>query len=82
MRAGMNVRWTTEAFKDLDEIENFIALDNPERAYTFIEELLDFGDSLGEFAYKGTQAKWTKETKPCFIAVLSFSISNGKIANV
>ncbi len=58
----MNVRWTTEALKDLDEIENFIALDNPERAYTFIEELLDFGDSLGEFAYKGTQAKWTKDT--------------------
>ena len=37
----MNVRWTMEALNDLDEIENFIALDNPERAYTFIEELLE-----------------------------------------
>ena len=34
----MKVRWTAEALKDLDEIEDFIAIDNPERAVTFIEE--------------------------------------------
>ena len=56
----MTVRWTKEALKDLEEIEDFIAQDDLERAYTFIEELLDFGDMLGNFPEKGTQAKWAK----------------------
>ena len=70
----MKVRWTAEALKDLDEIEDFIAIDNPERAVTFIEELLDFGDSLGNFAYKGAQAKWTKDSniKECFYEEYTF----------
>lgn len=58
----MKVRWTIEALNDLDDIENYIARDNPERALTFVEELIEFGDSLGDFAYKGSQAKWTKDT--------------------
>jgi plasmid stabilization system protein ParE len=58
----MRVSWTKEALNDLDDIEDFIAIDNPERAVTFLEELIDFGDSLGNFAYKGTQAKWTKDS--------------------
>ena len=58
----MRVRWTVEALKDLDDIESYIARDNPERAITFIEELIDFGDSLADFAYKGTQAKCTKDS--------------------
>ena len=57
----MNVRWTYEALEDLDEIEAFIAEDNPERAISFINELLDFGDSLGNFPEKGVQAKWTSD---------------------
>ena len=57
----MNVRWTVEALKDLDEIEIFIARDNPERAVAFINDLIDFGDSLGNFPEKGTQAKWTTD---------------------
>ncbi|MCR5848536.1 MAG: hypothetical protein K6G75_10520 [Lachnospiraceae bacterium] len=28
----------------------------------FVNELIDFGDSLGNFANKGTQAKWTNDT--------------------
>ena len=34
----MKVRWTIEALNDLDDIENYIARDNPERALTFVEE--------------------------------------------
>jgi len=56
----MTVRWTKEALNDLEEIESYIARDSLERAYTFIEELLNFGDTLGNFPEKGTQAKWTK----------------------
>ena len=58
----MSVRWSVEALRDLDEIEEFISRDNPERAITFVGELLDFGDSLGDFSYKGAQAKWTKDS--------------------
>lgn len=58
----MIVRWTKEALKDLDEIENYIAQDSLERAYAFIEELLNFGDKLGDFPEKGTLAKWTKDS--------------------
>ena len=58
----MNVRWTYEALNDLDEIELFIAQDDPERAVSFVGELIDFGDSLGNFPEKGTQAKWTTDS--------------------
>ena len=58
----MNVKWTVEALNDLEEIELFIAKDNIDRALSFVNELIDFGDSLGNFANKGTQAKWTNGT--------------------
>lgn len=51
-----------EALNDLEEIELFIAKDNIDRALSFVNELIDFGDSLGNFANKGTQAKWTNDT--------------------
>ena len=57
----MKVRWTYEALKDLDEIEEYIALDDSGRAYDFINELIDLGESL-EFDWKrGTMAKWTND---------------------
>jgi plasmid stabilization system protein ParE len=46
----MNVKWTVEALNDLEEIELFIAKDNIDRALSFVNELIDFGDSLGNFA--------------------------------
>ena len=58
----MNVKWTVEALNDLEEIELFIAKDNIDRALSFVNELIDFGDSLGNFSNKGTQAKWTNDT--------------------
>ena len=58
----MSVKWTVEALNDLEEIELFIAKDNIDRALSFVNELIDFGDSLGNFANKGTQAKWTDDT--------------------
>lgn len=36
----MNVKWSGPAIADLDDIERFFALDNPERAVTFIMELI------------------------------------------
>ncbi|MCM1246731.1 MAG: type II toxin-antitoxin system RelE/ParE family toxin [Roseburia sp.] len=56
----MNIIWSALAVEDLNGIEEFIARDNPARAVSFINELIDLGDSLsieGE-AWKGTPAKW------------------------
>lgn len=56
----MNIIWSALAIEDLNDIEEFIARDNPTRAVSFINELIDLGDSLsmeGE-AWKGTPAKW------------------------
>ncbi len=52
------------AIEDLNDIEDYIARDNPARAVSFVDELIDLGDSLsneGE-AEKGTQAKWIRDT--------------------
>ena len=46
----------------LHDIELFIAEDNPERAISFVDELIDFGEEPGNFPEKGTQAKWTTDT--------------------
>lgn len=57
----MRVRWTRPALKDLDEIENYIALDDVGRAVDFVEKLIDLGETL-EFDWeRGTRAKWTKD---------------------
>lgn len=55
----MRVRWTRPALKDLDDIENYIAQDDVGRAVSFVDKLIDLGESL-EFDWeRGTQAKWT-----------------------
>ena len=58
----MKVSWSKPAIADLDDIEEFIALDDPERAVVFIMELIDLGESLASdgTAERGTPAKWTK----------------------
>jgi toxin ParE1/3/4 len=38
----MRLIWTQEALEKLIEIETFIATDNPERAKTFIDELIEY----------------------------------------
>lgn len=60
----MKVKWSELALEDLDNIENYIALDNPERAVSFIMELIDLGDPLADqgMAQKGTPAKWTDDS--------------------
>jgi len=59
----MKVNWSKPALADLDDIESFIALDNPERAFSFIMELIELGDSLAAdgMAERGTLAKWTND---------------------
>lgn len=57
----MRVRWTRPALKDLDDIENYIAEDDVNRAANFVDKLIDLGESL-EFDWeRGTQAKWTND---------------------
>ena len=57
----MRVRWTKPALEDLDDIENYIALDDVGRAADFVDKLIDLGESL-EFNWeRGTQAKWTSD---------------------
>ena len=58
----MRVSWTRPALKDLDDIENYIALDDVGRAADFVDKLIDQGESL-EFNWeRGTLAKWTEDT--------------------
>lgn len=56
----MTVIWSDLAVEDLNDIEQFIARDNPERAVSFIMELIDCAESLGIKGQekKGTLAKW------------------------
>ena len=42
----MTVIWTREAVEKLNEIEEFIGTDNPERAETFINHLIERGESI------------------------------------
>ena len=42
----MTVIWTREALEKLNEIEEFIGTDNPERAETFINYLIERGESI------------------------------------
>lgn len=61
----MNIIWSALAIEDLNDIEEFIARDNPTRAVSFINELIDLGDSLnmeGE-AWKGTPAKLSRQLR-------------------
>ena len=57
----MRVRWTKPGLEDLDDIENYIALDDAGRAADFVDKLIDLGESL-EFNWeRGTQARWTSD---------------------
>ena len=42
----MTVIWTREALEKLYEIEEFIGTDNPERVETFINYLIERGESI------------------------------------
>ncbi len=45
----MKVFWTENAARRLAEVEEYIARDNPGRAATFVDELIDAAERLGEF---------------------------------
>ena len=49
----MNVVWTRRAIERLDEIEGFIAGDNPENVKAFVERLIARGGSLSDFHARG-----------------------------
>ncbi len=42
----MELRWSREALDRLTEIEEFIAKDNPERAASFVDALVDHVDAI------------------------------------
>ena len=41
----MGISWSHEALERLTEIEEFIARDNPVRAFTFVDELVDHAET-------------------------------------
>jgi plasmid stabilization system protein ParE len=43
----MKVVWTAAAQADLAEISDYIAARNPQRAVSFINEIVDAGDAIG-----------------------------------
>ena len=46
----MIVSFNDEALRDLEDIGNFIARDNPRRAATFVDELVDKCIDIGAFS--------------------------------
>ncbi|OQX95259.1 plasmid stabilization protein [candidate division KSB1 bacterium 4572_119] len=44
----MTVLWTREALEKLSEIEEFIGTDSPRRAETFINFLIEHGESISQ----------------------------------
>lgn len=44
----MTVIWTREALEKLNEIEEFIGADSPERAETFIDYLIEHAESISQ----------------------------------
>jgi len=49
----MKIIWSRTALQSLIEIEEFIAKDNPVQAEKFINKLIDCGDSIKDFPFKG-----------------------------
>jgi toxin ParE1/3/4 len=49
----IKVVWTQEALNRLIEIEEYISIDNPERAVKFVNNLINKGDSIAHFPKKG-----------------------------
>ncbi len=49
----MKVVWSKEALRQLIAIEQFISRDNPDRAVKFINRLIDRGEKVKDFPYKG-----------------------------
>jgi toxin ParE1/3/4 len=49
----MKVRWTHESLDRLIEIEAFISKDSPERAGSFINSIIECGESIAENPHMG-----------------------------
>lgn len=49
----MKVIWSQESLKQLIEIEIFIAKDSPGRAAKFINKLIEHGEKIKDYPYKG-----------------------------
>jgi toxin ParE1/3/4 len=44
----MNVLWMPAALAELSEIRDFIAADDPERAISFVTEIMDAGEAIAD----------------------------------
>ncbi|RMH64355.1 MAG: type II toxin-antitoxin system RelE/ParE family toxin, partial [Calditrichaeota bacterium] len=49
----LKVIWSKESLRQLVDIEQFISKDNPDRALKFINKLIDRGESVKDYPYKG-----------------------------
>ena len=60
----MIVEWSVPALQDLDDIEDYIAKDNYNRAVNFVDELISLGESLEDdtTCERGTQPQWSKNS--------------------
>ncbi|MCB0340624.1 MAG: type II toxin-antitoxin system RelE/ParE family toxin [Pseudobdellovibrionaceae bacterium] len=50
----MEIVWSPQALKDIESIGDFIAEDNPPRAITFVDELIDSVERLTRFPESGS----------------------------
>jgi plasmid stabilization system protein ParE len=47
------VIWSRESFKQLIEIEEFISRDSSERASKFVDRIIDRGERIKDYPFKG-----------------------------
>ena len=49
----MEIIWSPQSLNDIEEIGNFISKDNPDRAISFVDELIDSVENLRQYPELG-----------------------------
>jgi plasmid stabilization system protein ParE len=64
--------WVEPALSDLDEIADFIALDDPEAAHRLVSRVLDHVERLAEFPELGARVPELRRSR-CTAVILLFN---------
>jgi addiction module RelE/StbE family toxin len=63
----MKIIWSPNAFKHIEAIGDFIALDSPKRAQLFVQKLINSVERLKEFPLSGSLVKESPNLKQVIV---------------
>ena len=63
----MKIIWSPTAFKHIEAIGDFIALDSPKRAQLFVQKLINSVERLKEFPLSGSLVKESPNLKQVIV---------------